>query len=161
MGTPAKGEDTEHQDDDHQFIVWAGPWAEARACWAFQGKDKHGPDSHSFTEFVRSLLRKNNHDWLESHRAMGRTELTEADAQEARRTYDNDLDPPEGECEPDDQWDGLLDGMWLQINTLATNLMAEAPVIHVDARQEVVVQVPKLWRRWGWHPPEDKHGDPV
>lgn len=154
-------ETTEYQGDDHQFIVYAGSWAEVRACWAFQGKDKHGPEGHTFTDEVRNLLRKNDRDWLEYHHAMGRTELTEADALEAKMAYENGSEPPEGECEPDDRWDGLLDGMWGQINTMATNLIAEAPVIHVDPGQEILVQVPKLWRRWGWEPPDDKHEDPV
>jgi hypothetical protein len=152
-------EDTKYQDDDHQFIVWAGPWAEARACWAFQGKGKHGENAGEFIDDARSLLRKNGHDWREFHEAMGRT-ITDADVAEARMAYDTGGEPPKGEYAPDDQWDGLLDGMWLQINTLATNLMAEAAIIHVDPRQEIMVRMPKLWRRWGWQPPEDKHENP-
>jgi hypothetical protein len=61
-------DDTEYEGDDHQFIVWAGPWSEVRALWAIKGMDKSGPDGHGFTDEVRDFLRKNDSDWLSSTR---------------------------------------------------------------------------------------------
>ena len=93
-------EDTPYKDDDHQFIVWAGPWAEARARWEFEGKDSRGENVQAFTNEVRSFLRKNGHDWREFHEAVGR-DVTDDDAGSARMIYDQSLDtPPQGECEP-------------------------------------------------------------
>jgi hypothetical protein len=153
-------DDTKYEGDDHQFIVWAGPWAEARAFWEFQGKSTRGAEGHAFSEQVRSFLRKNSSDWFEFHQAMGR-EVTKDDAFRAYMSFIGEGDPPDGECEPDAEWDVLLDGLWGRINTLATNLIAEHPVITVDPRQKNMVQVPKLWRMWGWDPPEDKHENPA
>jgi hypothetical protein len=133
---PATGPRPPYQDDDHQFIVYAGPWAEARACWAIKGKDKRGPNARTFTDDVRALLRKNDSDWLEYQRALGR-EVSKADALEAKMAYLIGGDPPDGECEPDDEWYELLDGMWYDINTLATNLMTDVAVIPVVGQEQI------------------------
>jgi hypothetical protein len=74
--------------------------------------------------------------------------------------YLNGSDPPDGECEPDAEWHGLLEGMGSDINTLATRMLADQALIPVR-EQENLVLVPKLWRRWGWKLPEDRHTNPV
>lgn len=162
-GYTRHGDDTvEYDGDSHQFIVWAGPWAELRACWVLQGRDKISTEDHSlFVDEVRSLLRKNSSDWLEYHRAMGRMDLTEVDALDALVAYNNSEAVSSDDCEPDEQWDRLLDDMWLDINNLATSLIADTPNIHLDNAQLDLFPVTKLWRKWGWEPPEEKIDNPA
>ncbi|BBX43908.1 hypothetical protein MSIM_53590 [Mycobacterium simiae] len=62
----------DYTGDDHQFIVYAGTWAEVRGLWVARGIDTGTPDARgdSFADTVSDFLRKNDSEWLEYHQAM-------------------------------------------------------------------------------------------
>jgi hypothetical protein len=68
---------------------------------------------------------------------MGRQDVTERDASEAKQAYLGMRDVPEGECLADGEWEGLLEGMWPDINALATRMLADEAVIPVREQENL------------------------
>jgi hypothetical protein len=125
-GFTSHGFDDTYEGDAHQFIVYAGPWAEVRALWAFNGINKNADDAarEKFADTVRDLLRKNGSDWLEYHRAMGR-DYDESHRGQARAVYDlnGDRVPPD-EDPPHESWDALFDEMWPEMRWLGLRMLS-------------------------------------
>jgi hypothetical protein len=125
--------DTDYKDDDHQVIVWAGPWAEVRALWAFNQIDTADDFAgSSFADTVRRFLRKNASDWLEYHRAMGR----DYDKSHSDQAYAADWSPVgngvlPAEDPPDASWDALLREMWPATRLLGLMMLQGETVISV------------------------------
>jgi hypothetical protein len=114
----------DYKGDDHQFIVYAGTWAEVRALWVARGigAGAHDAQGNSFADAVRILLRKNDSDWLEYHQAMGR-DYDSSHRRQARDAYDSDGDPPD-ETPPDPSWHPLYQEMWPEIIKVGLTMLA-------------------------------------
>lgn len=124
-------DDTDYKDNDHQFIVYAGSWAEVRALWAISGIDTGANDAqgNGFADTVRIFLRKNDSDWLEYHQAMG-CNYDRSHRSQAREAYDSGSDPPE-ERPPDASWHALFEGMWPEIRKPGLTMLAGETQIRV------------------------------
>jgi len=117
-------DDTDYKGDDHQFIVYAGPWSEVRALWATRNLDTSTNDAggNSFADTVRDLLRKNDSDWLEYHQAMGYN-YDRSHSKQARAAYDLGSSPPV-ECPPGASWHALYEDMWHEIIKVGLTMLA-------------------------------------
>lgn len=154
-------EEMDYVEDAHEFIVYAGPWAEACAENEIEDpNDARAPEA----ERVYALLRQNPSDWVEYHEAIWSQPATEEECTAVEQLIDNKT-PLEGECAPNPSWDRSLQGLRQATKDLANRLQygadldSGADFIEVGERWPVLYRVkdrPTHWRRRGWTPDEDE-----
>lgn len=123
--------DTPEIGDDHEFVLWSGPWAEARTANELAGVTDAVPTVGQ----VRGFLEKNAGD---------------------RGAY---FEAIEGKAPPSEaQWGDVLDGLWSEIKTLAEKLRNLDDVVELGHDQPALHRVddrPTHWRRKEWILPDD------
>ena len=148
--------------DAHQFIVYAGPWAEACVANKVDGTDDGAaPDVNE----VRALLRKNPSDWVEYHEAIWGRAANERERQAVEEACDANTRLA-NERLPDPSWECILHGLREDIRALARRLQSGADLKSGTEFIELgnshhprlyrVKNRPTHWRRQGWTPDVDE-----
>jgi hypothetical protein len=164
---------TRHQEagGDYAFILYAGPWAQARAQWTKETIDTgtRDDDGHSFEEHVKAMFGSNPDDWCKyEHEKGGDCSTIAAYQAEETEAYEKGelyRFAPAPITTPDREWDTLLENAWTTIKDVATRMLAAEPEITLGDGEPLERAEPEgapsertepvSWRRRDWTPTDD------
>lgn len=147
-------------DDDIQFIVAAGPWAEVCAMRMMWGVPLDVDTAElRFAEQHQDYFRKNAHDWCDYHRALGHA-VTEDDYRQVRDAAFGLGNPPSYEALPSGGWSTFSAELWNESRTLALLMLSAEDEIDVGYGQPALLRSPEGDRPGPtWTRPEIAGGD--
>lgn len=140
-----------YPDEVRLFVVYAGPWAQARAL---AGE----ADSLAFEELVKKLLWEFNFcDWVEFQLA-SRREIREGDCHAFLMDSFHGADPPYDSAF-DPKWNVDLEGLLHHIKNLATAMYENQALIEIDLGERKRASLQRIgslrWARPGFQPIDD------
>jgi hypothetical protein len=116
---------------EYAFILYAGPWAEARAGWPEPTIDDTALDTsgRSFADQVAFAFSCNTSDWAEYEQEMGGDVGAVSDAGLVEMFGWDFAWPPV--TPPDPAWDAELEARWPEVQQLAARMYAGEAIIAV------------------------------
>ena len=124
--------------DDHAFIVYAGPWAHARALWMSPTADSDARDEDGvrFSDRVAAQMQNNIADWKTYEGIMPDGDPAAVDAAASVRTQALhgelfDAVVQKDIAQPNAEWNAELASAWTDIQDLSRHLIAGDDVIQV------------------------------
>jgi len=125
---------------DYAFIVYAGPWAEARAGWTEPTIDDAVLDAtgRSFAAHVAAAFSFNTSDWVEYEQEMGGDFSAVSNAGLAEM-FGWEFEWPRM-TPPEPTWPAELEARWPEIQELATRMLACDRVLQVGTNEPLVRQ---------------------
>lgn len=149
--TERGGTKHDHRPEDQAFIIYAGPWAHARAKWPGETID---------LDRVLAVLRWNADDWTAFQQVHGH-EVSANDLMQFQiAATDGGIAPPE--YWPNMTWHEeaaeVLVRAWPEIQELAEKMLAGEREIVLSNGQRLVREPPNIWPPNIWRNPDAPSG---